>query len=142
MQRRELLLAALASAGHEASLTPVKVQKLFFLLDREMAHLTEGPHFRFAAYDYGPFDRGVYDAIDDLKNDGLVHIDESGPYRRYSLTANGMTEGMVALRKAPAPLQRYMTAVSEWLKRVTFAQLVSEIYKQYPEMKANSIFKQ
>ena len=142
MLRRELVLAALASAGPEINFTPVKVQKLFFLLDREMAKLTKGPHFDYQPYDYGPFDRSVYETLEELNRDGLIVIDESRTYRRYSLTAEGYTQGCLALANAPKSLQEYMRALTSWLGRVSFAQLVSEIYKRYPDTKVNSVFRQ
>jgi hypothetical protein len=37
MNRSEIVLAGLAAAGENATFTPVQVQKLFFLLDREAA---------------------------------------------------------------------------------------------------------
>jgi len=37
MNRSEILLAGLAAGGENSTYTPVQVQKLFFLLDREAA---------------------------------------------------------------------------------------------------------
>ena len=59
MERRQLLLAALSPAKG-GQYTPVQVQKLIFLLDREASALTGGPHYKFVPYDYGPFDSDVY----------------------------------------------------------------------------------
>jgi hypothetical protein len=59
MDRSSLVLAALAAAGGNAAFTPVQVQKLLFLIDREAGRLVGGPHFDFLPYDYGPFDRAV-----------------------------------------------------------------------------------
>lgn len=64
MYRQDLVLAALAAAGENAAFAPVQVQKFFFLIDREGAHLFGGPHFHFTPYDYGPFDSAVYEALD------------------------------------------------------------------------------
>ncbi len=142
MNRGDLVLAALASAGPDAALTPVKVQKLFFLVDREMSGLTGGPHFNFEPYDYGPFDRGVYEALEELSEQGLVRIDESCSYRRYSLTSDGFLAGSKNLGKAPPPVREYLTSLTNWLGKVSFAQLVSEIYRRYPDTKVNSVFRQ
>lgn len=77
MDRQMFMLAALAAAGESAAFSPVQVQKLFFLLDREASHLTGGPHFAFRPYDYGPFDYAVYDEINELANRGLAEVDYS-----------------------------------------------------------------
>jgi len=58
MDRGDLVLAALAAGGVGASYSPVQVQKLLFLIDREAANLVDGPHFSFRPYDYGPFEAG------------------------------------------------------------------------------------
>ncbi len=69
MQRRNLILAALAAGGENASFTPAQAQKLFFLIDRKAASLVDGPHFDFQPYDYGPFDKAVYDELARLIHD-------------------------------------------------------------------------
>ena len=66
MERKSLMVAALAAGGENASFTPVQVQKLFFLIDREASHFVDGPHFSFKPYDYGPFDREVYAELERL----------------------------------------------------------------------------
>ena len=43
MERHELLLAGFAAGGENATFTPVQVQKLFFLIDREAASLMIAP---------------------------------------------------------------------------------------------------
>jgi uncharacterized protein len=141
MNRSEILLAGLSAAGENATFTPVQVQKLFFLLDREAAHLIEGPHFNFEPYDYGPFDRAVYDGLDDLARQGLVHVENSGRYRVYALTQDGYIAGDNVLDELPANAQDYLVSVSDWIRRLSFQQLVAAIYNRYPEMKAKSVFR-
>src|SRR5207248_1751684 len=72
MERHNLVLAALAAGGENASYWPVQVQKLLFLIDREASALVGGPHFDFKPYDYGPFDRAVYVELDALSAQGFV----------------------------------------------------------------------
>lgn len=140
MNRHELILATLAAAGENASFTPVQVQKLFFLIDREASHLVGGPHFNFEPYDYGPFDRAVYAELDLLHLAGKVEITFSGRYRMYSLTAEGFAEGLGILSRLRPPAQQYLRDASHWVLRLNFRQLVSAIYQKYPDMRANSIF--
>jgi hypothetical protein len=42
----------------------VQVQKLFFLLDENIAADLGGRQFSFEPYDYGPFDRAVYSELE------------------------------------------------------------------------------
>ena len=71
MDRATFVLAGMAPAGN-APFSPVQVQKLFFLLDRNIANYTAGPHFGFEPYDYGPFDKQVYCDLEAMAADGLI----------------------------------------------------------------------
>lgn len=141
MTRDEILLAALAGAGEDASFTPVQVQKLFFLIDREASHLVEGPHFNFTPYDYGPFDSDVYSGIESLARRDLAKIVNAGRYRVYALSPAGFREGMNKLEELPENTRNYIEGVAAWVRQLSFEQLVAAIYKRYPEMKANSVFR-
>lgn len=141
MTRSEMLMAALAAGGENVSFTPVQVQKLCFLLDREAAHLLEGPHFNFAPYDYGPFDRAVYDGLDSLARGGMARIENAGRYRVYALTHAGFQSGTALMRRLPAGTQDYLVSMAAWVRELNFEQLVAAIYNRYPEMKINSVFR-
>lgn len=140
--RQKVVLAALA-ADRSSSFAPVQVQKLFFLLDQNIAADFGGPQFNFEPYDYGPFDRAVYSELEALAQKGLVAI-EAAPgasRRKFSLTAAGYEAGQAAIGQFNARARDYMTIVSAWVRSLGFAELVGSIYKQYPEMKANSVFR-
>lgn len=141
MERDEIILAALAAGGENATFTPVQVQKLFFLLDREAAHLVDGPHFNFTPYDYGPFDRGVYDGLDALARQNLARVQNTGRYRVYALSQAGFQQGVARLGQLPEPARTYVANVAQWVRQLSFEQLVASIYNRYPEMKANSVFR-
>jgi len=142
LTRQELVLAALAAGGRYAVFSPAQVQKLFFLIDREAPHWVGGPHFDFKPYDYGPFDRAVYEMLAMLSNEGLVDIDQSGWYRTYSLSEPGFALGSGHLRQVEAPAAAYIQQAAAWVRSLDFKSLVSSIYAKYPEMKANSIFRE
>jgi uncharacterized protein len=142
MNRRETILAAMAAAGANARFSPVQMQKLLFLIDREVPQLVGGPHFAFVPYDYGPFDRRVYDELERLEEQGLTTMDRSSGYRRYALTSRGFAQGDDLLSSLNHEVATYIEKVGMWVRSLTFQQLVAAIYKKYPEMKANSIFRQ
>jgi hypothetical protein len=141
MNQSEILLAGLAAGGENAAFTPVQVQKLFFLLDREAAPLIGGPHFKFEPYDYGPFDRMVYAGIDDLARRDLARIQNTGRYRVYGLSQAGFKAGARLLDGLGDPAKSYVVNVATWVRQLSFEQLVASIYNRYPEMKAKSVFR-
>ena len=142
MQKNEYVLAVLSAGGEKANFSPVQIQKLFFLLDREIPRLTGGPYFDFQPYDFGPFDKNVYDCLDQLELAGLASKIHNAPWRRYSLTPAGHEQGSVLLDTLPGEAVAFISQVGEWVRSLSFSQLVSAIYRQYPDMKANSIFRQ
>ena len=139
LNRRQIVSAGLAAAGQNATFTPVQVQKLFFLIDREGPHLVNGPHFAFRPYDYGPFDSDVYSTLDSLEREGLVAV-VAGRYRLYMLTPSGFAEGQRILGALPSETRDFIRKTVRWVCGLSFQQLVAAIYRRYPEMRANSIF--
>lgn len=140
MDRENFVLATLASAGEGASYTPVQVQKLFFLIDEEGFNLVGEKYFDFAPYDYGPFDKEVYDELDELSLKGLVEVQNIGQYRKYILTEQGYKKGSENLNEFSEEISDYFKRLTSWIRPLTFQQLVRAIYDRYPEMKVNSVF--
>lgn len=140
MTRDDLILAVLASADGEFS--PVQIQKTLFLLDKKASRLTRGPHFEFRAYDYGPFDASIYRSMAKLANEGFVEIigDPDSRARRYGLTQSGRIRGKEILKGCDPSLISYLRDLARFIRGLSFSQLVSAIYREFPEMKANSVF--
>ena len=79
-----------------------------------------------------------------LQLGGLVESDPV-PGRSWTvprLTEDGQKRAKTDFQKLPDRYQRYVSEVAEYVRRLSFAQLVSAIYKQYPEMKENSVFRE
>lgn len=143
METRDFILLAMG-ASDNSPFTPVQIQKLFFLLDKNIAEQTDGPHFDFKPYDYGPFDKQIYLELEQLMDSGLVEISISNDHglRTYRLTKKGREIGKRSLKKLSRPVQRYIRDVIDFVCSLSFAELVSVIYKAYPEMRENSVFVQ
>jgi uncharacterized protein len=140
MTRSELVTLALGSAGGQTPFTPVQVQKLFFLIDREIGPQIGGPHFAFAPYDYGPFDGNVYRELEALCRQGLVHIEPAGSLKYYSLTGAGLAAANAISRNEDFRTRDYIQRAAVWVRSLGFADLVSAIYRKYPDMQVNSVF--
>lgn len=139
MERHQLVLAAL-SVANGALHTPVQVQKLFFLIDREIPELIGGPQFDFQAYNYGPFDQAVYRELDGLHLSDLVEMVPQSTWSAYRLTVEGQKQGEQVLQQMNEKAVVYIRTASEFVRSHSFTQLVSAIYKAYPEMRENSVF--
>ncbi len=139
MERSEIVLAALA-AGEGKSHTPVQIQKLLFLIDREIPELVGGPHFNFEPYHYGPFDRNVYVELDELAEKDYLVVSGDRGWRTYQLTPEGQRIGKGLLEQLPIDTRSYVKKISRFVRQLSFSQLVSAIYKGFPEMRSRSVF--
>lgn len=72
----------------------------------------------------------------------LALIAPAGSHRTYSLTAAGMNAGLELAKELPQEATDYIKSAGEFVRRLSFNKLVSSIYKEYPEMRANSIFRE
>ena len=142
MTRIELTLTMLAMAEGRP-FSPVQIQKSLFLTIRNFPDIvSKGDTYDFVPYDYGPFDKAVYEDINELQREGLAEISFSagGRWREYRATRQGRETARPLIEKLSKNRQKYLTDVCAWVRSLSFPQLVSAIYKSYPEMRANSIF--
>ena len=142
LNKEQVVLAALATAAGEV-FTPVQMQKLLFLLERRLWPVQRlGPFFDFAPYDYGPFDPDIYDVLETLQKKGLVEIIREPHLRwnKYKTTTEGASAGQSVLQSLSADARTYVQTLSDFVRRVSFAELVGAVYRAYPEMRVNSVF--
>lgn len=128
------------AASNAPTYSPIQIQKLFFLIDRNISDLVGGPFFDFQPYLYGPYDSDLYEELDRLTIDGLVKRTVSGRLRSYTITESGSSIGKTLLSSMNPHAREYMTNATQFVQTLTFKQLVTAIYKAYPDMKVNSIF--
>lgn len=141
MNKLDLLLTALA-AGEKSEYTPVQIQKLMFLLDKNVGTRIGGPFYDFRPYDYGPFDASIYEDLRELERTGhIATFPSDRGWKKYQLTDAGLAIANDLSKKLEPSIFNYFKDVSKFVRSLSFAELVSSIYKAYPEMKANSIFK-
>jgi len=141
MQRDSWPLLALSFAS-EKRLTPVQLQKTLFLVGQYVID-NEANYYHFEPYHYGPFDARVYSDLDALTDRGLVRKIQSPSFRGfdYELTALGTKKAEAARRSLKAAQTLYLKRVVPWVLSLTFRQLVSSIYRTFPDMAVNSVFR-
>ena len=139
MPRRDWTLLTIAAADGEP-LTPVQLQKALFLLGQMMPqHLDSAQFYDFQPYSYGPFDATVYKDAESLSAEGLVHI-EVGRWKQYAATSKGMGAADDVRRRANADAVQYLSKVVDWVRSVSFQELVKAIYARFPRYREKSIF--
>jgi hypothetical protein len=139
INKQELILLALSG---EQLFSPVQIQKHFFLIDKNISSRIGGPFFNFVPYDYGPFDKSLYEELKSLASKGLVDIcmTLSSPGRYYKLSAEGQIKAAELSATQDKDVLEYIGKLSDFVRSLSFGDLVSAIYKAYPEMKVNSVF--
>jgi hypothetical protein len=138
LTREDLLLLLAAGATGPYALDPVRLMKGAFLAI-ERGRSEWSPLFNFEAYDYGPFDRRVYDARDALIFDDLLEV-LPGRYDSYQLTEEG--------HRRATELSERLGEDSEWIRRVgryvttrSFSRLLDDVYAAHPEYAVRSRFR-
>lgn len=139
-QRQRRLIATLVPAAG-CDCTPVQVQKLTFLLDREIDG--DGwPLWDHQPYDYGPFDEVVYEELEVLEELGLVTINRpKDGLRSYRLTSAGQAIGRDELEQLEQTTRSTISKLCEWVCSQTFEKLIRSVYERFPEMAVRSVFK-
>lgn len=135
----------LAIAAASRPLQPVQLQKSLFLLARKTPQqmLGEQARYHFKAYDYGPFDSQIYSDAERLEQEGLVTIRRppEARYKEYAATAAGKQRAEFLKRNLTPEVNDFLEKIVAYTQSVTFNQLVTSIYQEFPEMKENSVFK-
>jgi len=142
MNRNDFVLAVFASSNN-AIYSPVQIQKLFFLIEKKIPELSKNNYFNFTPYNYGPFDPEIYDVISELISSGDLKVinDVNSGIMKYNTTDKGQIRGEQILKSLGENAIGKIKILSEFVRKLSFSELVSAIYKEYPGMKENSIFR-
>lgn len=93
--------------------------------------------FDFQPYDYGPFDSSVYRSRDSLVSHGLLEL-ESSRYDACRLTGTGQ-ERVRELEEQLGKDADWLKQIGHWASSRSFAQLLREVYAEYPNFAAKSV---
>ena len=141
LDRRDFVL--LATAAGRPPVTPVQLQKALFLIGQECdLHDTPTPYYNFEAHHYGPFALAVYADADTLHTDGLV-VRYPSPYgwTNTVVTPDGLDKAEQLRARCPQTAETIKSIV-EKVQSLSFRDLVSMIYDEYPNYRANSVFQE
>jgi uncharacterized protein len=135
-----------------------RLEKLLFLADQEtdLRKHVEDP-FSFHAYDYGPYSKEVYEAVELLEQAGLlseqrvfeeqafddveewaaVATNREGVERRFSLTDNGRAVANLLTKRNPH-VARDLADVKGRYASMPLRQLLRYVYTRYPRFAVKS----
>ena len=143
MNRQDWTLLAVSASKGEG-LSPVQLQKTLFLLGKHLSAAELGPsYYEFEPYNYGPFDVSIYQDAEALSGKGLIAITRAAErsWPMYQPTGLGTsTASKLRAEVSPHAIQ-YLDQVISWVQRLSFRDLVRAIYAEYPEYRANSVFR-
>lgn len=138
MSEAKLLPLALLYAADDQVVDGItRLQKLVFLAQEESEIESE---YDFYAYDYGPYSKQLYDALDTLEDRELIEKEvkstRSGNEKYiYSLTDKGKTLVMdyLDLGDDRAPVLTTADKITEEYNEMPIQRLLQHVYKEYPE---------
>lgn len=129
-------------AADDGALTPVQMQKVLFLLDKQAHDLIPTEFYTFSAYNYGPFASQIYIDLEQHAREGRIVFDNPAgrSWRGYVITPVGKARAAQISDDIDRNLLNYLGDLVRWVKSLRFSELVGAIYKAYPDYAKNSIF--
>ena len=132
---------AIKLAGKKG-LTPAQLQKVLFLVKQNFTNELKG-FYDFKPYNYGPFDKQIYNDAEELKQVGYIKLvrQDGHSWSMYIIEDDFDNSKYPALLKADEKISRYLKLLIDWAQKLSFEQLIASIYNHYPEYKINSVFR-
>lgn len=153
-----ILLLLVAPTRHAQAVNRIngitRLEKLLFLIEQECDYESYvDERFNFIAYNYGPYSKEVYEAVDILKQAGLVEEErkitdsvldnaeellcsdtttEISYERQFILTDNGEAVAKY-LANHHSKLQKKMSEIKNEYAGLTLQDLIFQVYTQYPD---------
>lgn len=141
---RHLLYAPDKGGVSEPIAGRTRMMKACFLLSQKLEErFDKRTDFEFIAHKYGPFDKGVYDALEQLESAGEIEVisEEEAPGdegEMYKLTSRGLKKA----KESYAFLSERERELVEWVKYTQASRplgtLLSYVYSKYPSYTTNS----
>jgi len=142
MDRQDWNLIVIGAAKG-MTLSPVQLQKALFLLGETLPSINKDDFYRFKPYNYGPFSKEIYSDAEVLAASGLITIAaESGQsWASYRATQHGIRKSDELLATLDDSEKKYITKLVQWIRNLTFEQLLAHVYSKYSDYAKNSMFR-
>lgn len=115
------------------------MKTLFLVWYRRGQHIPD--FFEFQPYLYGPCSFEVYSTLDGLSAERLI-VQAPHPVQQwanYYLTQRGKAAAEEAAKGAPPALRDQLQKVAQEVARLSFRELLRQVYREAPEFAAHSV---
>lgn len=140
-KKQQTLLAFLAASA-DVELDPIRIMKGLFLLAQEAksSTLAYEDKYEFVPFNYGPCSFEVYRDLDYLRSKCLIKQTRQSAesWFRYSITEDGLR--VFASLDLNVHLNKYIRILNEFVRSLSFADLLKVVYAEYPDFAVKSVF--
>lgn len=141
--RQKILLLVFQNLKHGRKLDPIQIQKTIFLIEKEcIENKNFSKTFNFVPYNYGPFDKDIYNDLQILIQKNLAI-----PEWHWNIKQYKATESTTLLNCKDELIQYYGETFLQNVKNITdfvlslsFNELLTWLYGKYPEMAENTVY--
>lgn len=143
MKREKWILMAV-NCAENGSLSPIQLQKSLFLLSRKYPNEVGSAFYEFEPYDYGPFNKEIYSDCMALAQQGFLIVQQpvGRGWSGYSITPKGTEKAKKLKNEVSKPAVKKLCQTVRWAQSLSFSQLLTAIYRAFPEFKKNSVFQE
>ena len=135
MDKRDWLLLVISER-----MEPIQIQKAMFKFSKE-APVPRMEAYQFVPYNWGPCSFDIYEDLRKLRNEKQIESVPTGSgWNLYQLTALGHQEADKIRATADENLVNHLDETRTWVASRNFAQLLRDVYEQYPDYATESIF--
>lgn len=136
MEDKKAFILKILSLIDGYELSPIQLQKFFFLLEKRIG--SEANVFNFEPYYYGPYSQELKDIICELEKNGYIQSNNINGIQHYSISRPLRAE---ELNNFLTEEKRNFlsTKLIDFVTSMTFRDLCFSIYKEFPEMAKRSV---
>ena len=136
MEDKKAFILKILSLIDGYELSPIQLQKFFFLLEKRIGD--EANLFNFEPYYYGPYSQELKDMVSELEKNGYIQ----------SNNINGIQHCSIARPVSKQELESFLseekksfisTKLIDFVTKKKFRDLCFSIYKEFPEMAKRSV---
>jgi uncharacterized protein YwgA len=134
--KQEQFVLSIFSVLKNYRLSPIQIQKLFFLLEKKHNDIFANcsNEFQFKPHYYGPYSKKLNDIVNKLTHDKYLATVQNNDIRYYQINTD-IDNNNYSINNVNTIIE-----LADYILNKGFKELCFAIYEDFPEMKENSIF--